>query len=172
MRIQCFSLFFLKHHKVGITVDRNIREIILDLHACLSFYFDYCPSGGASSGGTSGKEFTCQCRRCRRCGFYPWVGKISWRRKWQPTPVFLPGKSHGQRSLEDDSPGRLQALQRVWRDFWLINNSLLVHQNVLLIIFSSWSISFWSSFSMSMWVVNLLCFIYLKIYLFLLSLAV
>ena len=35
----------------------------------------------------------------RRCGFNPWVGKIPWRRKWQPTPVFLPGKSHGQRSL-------------------------------------------------------------------------
>ena len=45
----------------------------------------------------SGKESTCQ---CRRCGFNPWVGKILWRRKWQPTPVFLPGKSHGQRSLE------------------------------------------------------------------------
>ena len=29
----------------------------------------------------------------------PWVGKIPWRRTWQPTPVFLPGKSHGQRSL-------------------------------------------------------------------------
>ena len=35
----------------------------------------------------------------RDVGFYPWVGKIPWRRKWQPTPVFLPGKSHGQRSL-------------------------------------------------------------------------
>ena len=33
------------------------------------------------------------------CEFDPWVGKISWRRPWQPTPVFLPGKSHGQRSL-------------------------------------------------------------------------
>ena len=38
-----------------------------------------------------GKESTCQ---CRRCGFNPWVKKIPWRRKWQPTPVFLPGKSH------------------------------------------------------------------------------
>ena len=39
-------------------------------------------------------------RRCRRChGFDPWVGKIPWRRTWQPTPVFLPGKSHGQSSL-------------------------------------------------------------------------
>ena len=32
-------------------------------------------------------------------GFNPWVGKISWSRKWEPTPVFLPEKSHGQRSL-------------------------------------------------------------------------
>ena len=37
-------------------------------------------------------------------GFNPWVGKISWRRKWQPTPVFLPGKSHGWRSLVGYSP--------------------------------------------------------------------
>ena len=35
----------------------------------------------------------------RRHGFDPWVGKIPWRRKWQPTPVFLPSTSHGQRSL-------------------------------------------------------------------------
>ena len=38
-------------------------------------------------------------KRLPRPGFNPWVGKISWRRKWQPTPVFLPGKSHGRRSL-------------------------------------------------------------------------
>ena len=50
-------------------------------------------------GGASGKEPTCQCRRCKRCRFDPWVRKIPWRRKWQPTPVFLSGKSHGQRSL-------------------------------------------------------------------------
>ena len=36
---------------------------------------------------------------CGRPGFNPWVGKIPWRRKWQPTPVSLPGKSHGHRSL-------------------------------------------------------------------------
>ena len=44
----------------------------------------------------SGKESACQCRRHR---FDTWVRKISWRRKWQPTPVFSRGKSHGQRSL-------------------------------------------------------------------------
>ena len=40
----------------------------------------------------------------RRPGFNPWVGRISWRRKWQPTPLFLPGESHGQRSLVGYSP--------------------------------------------------------------------
>ena len=50
------------------------------------------------------KEFTCQCRRHRRCGFDFWVRKIPWGREWQPTPVFLPGKSHGQRSLAGYSP--------------------------------------------------------------------
>ena len=45
-----------------------------------------------------------QCRRCRRCEFNPWAGKIPWRRKWQPTSVFLPGKSHGQRRLVGYSP--------------------------------------------------------------------
>ena len=52
----------------------------------------------------SGKESACQCRRRRRHGFDPWVGKVPWRRKWQPTPLFLPGKSHGQRNLVDYSP--------------------------------------------------------------------
>ena len=45
----------------------------------------------------SGKESPCQ--QCRRRGFDSWVRKISWRRKCEPTPVFLPGKSYGQRSL-------------------------------------------------------------------------
>ena len=47
-------------------------------------------------GGSVVKESAC---KCRRPGFSPWVGKICWRRKWQPTLVFLPGESHGQRSL-------------------------------------------------------------------------
>ena len=42
--------------------------------------------------------------QCSRCGFNPWVGKIPWRRKWQSTVVFLPGKFHGQRSLAGYSP--------------------------------------------------------------------
>ena len=53
------------------------------------------------------KESTCQCRRCRRHrrrGFDRWLRKIPWRGKWQPIPVFLPGKSHEQRSLAGHSP--------------------------------------------------------------------
>ena len=45
-----------------------------------------------------GKGSACQRRKCR-CGFNPWVRKIPCTRKWQRTPVFLPGKFHGQRSL-------------------------------------------------------------------------
>ena len=59
----------------------------------------------------SGKEFTCQCSRCR---FDPWVGKISWRRKWHPTPVFLAWKI-----LWTEEPGGLQSmgLQKVRHDW-------------------------------------------------------
>ena len=49
--------------------------------------------------GDSGKEPTCQSRRQRKRKFNPWVRKIPWRRKWQPTPIFLPEEFHGQRSL-------------------------------------------------------------------------
>ena len=58
-------------------------------------------------GDSVGKEPACNaggCLKYRRAGFNPWVGKFPWRRKWQPTPVFLPGKSHGQRSLAGYSP--------------------------------------------------------------------
>ena len=54
----------------------------------------------AQPGGSNGKV----CLQCRRPGFDPRVGKIPWRRKWESTPVLLPGKSHGQRSLVGYSP--------------------------------------------------------------------
>ena len=58
----------------------------------------------------SGKGSTGQCRRHKRLKFDPWVGKLPWRRKWQPTPGCLPGEPHEQRGLagmragETDSP--------------------------------------------------------------------
>ena len=55
--------------------------------------------------GVSGKEPTCQGRRHKRHWFNPWVGKMPWRRKWQPTPEFLPGESHG---------GKPEGLPSMW----------------------------------------------------------
>ena len=48
------------------------------------------------------------CLQCRRLGFDPWVKKIPWRREWQPTPIFLPGEFHGQRSLAGCRPWSLK----------------------------------------------------------------
>ena len=55
-------------------------------------------------GSTSVKDLTCQCRRCKRLGFDPWIRKIPWSRKWHPTPIFLPEEFHGQKSLVAYSP--------------------------------------------------------------------
>ena len=57
----------------------------------------------------SGKESTCQ---CRRCGFDPWLRKIPWKKKGQLTPLCLPGKSHGQRSLVGYSPWVCKRVER------------------------------------------------------------
>ena len=53
-------------------------------------------------------------RSLTRPGFNPWVGEIPGRRKWQPTPVFLPGESHGQRSLAGYSPWGHKELDVIW----------------------------------------------------------
>ena len=58
----------------------------------------------------SNKESACQ---CRRPGFDSWGRRIPWRRKWQPTPVFLPGKFHGQGSLAGYSPGGCKELDTI-----------------------------------------------------------
>ena len=78
--------------------------------------------------GGSVVESTCQCRRCR---FDSCVGKILWRRKRQPTPVFLPGKSHAQRSLVGYSPwGHKDSDTTEW-----LNNNKCFRIIVLLCIF-------------------------------------
>ena len=75
---------------------RTTSQINLYLNLCLKVCFQM----NSNSGVASGKKPACQCRRHKNCGFDPWIGKIPWRRAQQPTPVFLPGESHGQRSLE------------------------------------------------------------------------
>jgi len=72
--------------------------------------------------GSDGKV----CLQCGRLGLNPWVGKIPWRRKWQPTLVFLPGKSHGWRSLADYSPWGLTELYTTeWFHFLFFTMSLV-----------------------------------------------
>ena len=70
------------------------------------------------------------CPQCWRTGFDLWVGKIPWGRAWQPTPVFLPGESHGQRSLVGYNPcgckelDIIEWLSTAWREI-----SIQTHKN-------------------------------------------
>ena len=59
------------------------------------------------------------CLPSQRCGLYPLVGKIPWRRKWQPTPVFLPGKSYRERRLVGCSSWGCKEVHMTW---WVNNN--------------------------------------------------
>ena len=66
--------------------------------------FDHGDALKEQLGGGSDGKVPAMHNTCSSCGFNPWVRKIPWRRKWQPTPVFLPGESHGRRSLVGYSP--------------------------------------------------------------------
>ena len=101
----------------------------------------------------SGKESTCQCRRHR---FDPWVRKSPWRRKWQPTPAFLPEKSHRQRSLTGYSSW---GCKRVWHDLatkqqWRVSGAAWMRRlTALFITFGKlstiiYSLFFYSFFSL------------------------
>ena len=70
----------------------------------LTFYFVLGYSQLGFPRWLSSKESACGAEDAECHGFDPWVGKIPWRRAWKPTPVFLPGESHGQRSLAGYSP--------------------------------------------------------------------
>ena len=72
-------------------------------------------------GGANGKERYCQCRRRKRRQFNPWVGKIPWRRAQQPTLVFLPGESHGQRTWQ-------AAVQGVTKNQTQLNDLACMHE--------------------------------------------
>ena len=85
---------------------------LLEITFNLSVNFRYIAILMNFPGGSDGKNI---CLQCGRPGFKPWVGKIPWRRKWQPTPVFLPGKSHGRRSLAGYSPWGFKELDTTER---------------------------------------------------------
>ena len=83
----------------------GLKEFRFDIF--ISEHFSYGQSFNVTrgfTGGMSGKEPACQHRRRKRRRFDSWVGKILWRRAWQPPPVFLPRESHGQRGLAGYGP--------------------------------------------------------------------
>ena len=101
-------LLFPTHNIIPTVLSPLVRKFslfrFLPEHIHLLLFKHTCTQNEASQGALVVKEPTCQCWRYKSCGFYPWIGKIPWRRAWQPTPVFLPGESHGQRSLVGYSP--------------------------------------------------------------------
>ena len=66
--------------------------LIMSNLGCVVYIFQGFPGGTVY-------RIACQCRKCKKCWFDPWVGKIQWRMQWKDTLLFLPGKFHGQRSL-------------------------------------------------------------------------
>ena len=126
----CHDLCFLNE---GSSQSRNLQQSWLKLPLGDSSWTTPQPEDPASlshfcsftcfPGGSSGKKPTCQCKRHKRHGFNPWVQKIPWRRKWQSTSVFLPGKSHGQRSLVGYS---LWGRQELDSNYQLNNNKVIL----------------------------------------------
>ena len=88
---------------MAVTTGARVVRETLDIRRPRGFEARY-KCLGASQVMLVKKEPTCQSRRYKGYGFNSWVGKIPLRRSWQPTPVFLPGESHGQRRLEAYSP--------------------------------------------------------------------
>ena len=105
---------------------------VLSVYCC--FHRHYTQSLGFP-GGSDGKSVRLQ---CGRPGFNPWVGKISWRRKWQPPPVLLFGKPHGLRSLIGYSPRGRKESDMTERLHFTSNTESRVHWK------SGWAWSAWT----------------------------
>ena len=93
MTIKAYNITY--NLSVAVLSQNNIKEVNNAFYHLLMLSLGF-------PGGSVNKESTCNARdqlQCRRPEFDPWIRKIPWRSKWQPTPVFLPGKFHGQRSL-------------------------------------------------------------------------
>ena len=89
MGVKCSSSFVFRQDFLGIYKLVGVKSV-KDMYVIIREQLPYL----GLPGSPSGKEPACQRRRHERRRFDPWVQKISWRRKWQPTPVVLPGEPH------------------------------------------------------------------------------
>ena len=117
-------------------LDRKSPRLKMTLctHHCLELMEVVCRLRTSSFLQTSSDP----CLQCRRPRFGPWVGKIPWRREWQPTPVFLPGESHGQRSLGGYSSGIAKSWTQL-RDYtyFRFHDSISLETGTSLLFFSN-----------------------------------
>ena len=89
--------FFYYFHSIFVCLGSRCGVLIICQRRLLPLWHVLSPRN--FPGGACVKEPGCQCRRLKRLEFNAWVRKILWRKAWQPTPVFLPGETHGQGSL-------------------------------------------------------------------------
>ena len=111
-------------HIVPILLSSEVSSVFLHSEHLKLCYVINFPSG--SDGKVS-------CFQCRRPGFNPWVRKILWRKKWQPTPVLFPGKSQGQRSMVGYRPrGRkeLDTTERLHFTYVIIYSLFFIPQYI------------------------------------------
>ena len=141
---QFWPYFFWSSSPGSITIEVHLpRFHYRDLHT-------HCFPGDFA-GGTVVKKLVCQCRRQRRSGFDPWVGKMPWRRKWQSTPVFLPGKTHEQRNLVGYSPwGRKELVTCIFTAKVFIWFLRWMAQCLIGYLLGSWISSFETEFQMEL----------------------
>ena len=111
----CFGVNYMKSYMlIYLLKNWSKRNFNLFYSSALLTFFQYFlllnrkknlgfPCGSSGKKKKKNKQ-PCQCWRLKRYQFDPRVGKIPWRRKWQPIPVFLPEECHGQRSLAGYSP--------------------------------------------------------------------
>ena len=117
------------HHISVVSWLRRFMLTLLDQHVYFSWWWQRTrekinKSAQGFPGGASGTEPACQCRRHKRHRFNPLVRKITWRRAWQPTSVFLLRGSHGQRSLVGYSHRESYRVGYNWSNFACTNSGL------------------------------------------------
>ena len=110
----------LQYSSLENSMDCRVRGVAKGWTQLSEFHFHFHMILRGFPGDSVVKESVCQCRRLKICGFHLWVRKIPWRRKWQPTPVFLPGESH-----RPEEPGGLQSIGSLRIGHYLVTEHMM-----------------------------------------------